>query len=71
MVCNGNVWGILFKIIKGVILEMGGLVLEIVYLIEGLLIDWEFYFGVEFNFVGLLLGVDDCYFYFGDGLWYG
>ncbi len=60
---RGNAWGIPLSITKGVTLSAGSHILEIAYLIEGLPVNREFHFGVEFNFAGLPSGADDRYFH--------
>ena len=62
LVRDGNAWGVPLTIKKGVTLDSGSNVLEIVYLIEGLPKDRQFHFGVEYNFAGLPDGQDDRFF---------
>lgn len=62
---EGQVHGQTIKITKGVTLVAGGAMLEIAYLLEGLLPKMPLHFGVEFNFAGLPSGADDRYFYRG------
>jgi 4-alpha-glucanotransferase len=59
---NGNAWGVPLRITKGITVQAGSAMLEVVYLIEGLPRDRSFHFSVEFNFSGLPAGADDRYF---------
>ncbi len=59
---EGNAWGVPLTITKGVTLSAGSNQLEIAYLIEGLPVDRQFRFGVEFNFAGMPDGQDDRFF---------
>ena len=59
----GQVAGVPLKITKGVTANTGGDTLEIAYLLEGLPVDQEFHFAVEFNFAGLPAGANDRYFF--------
>ena len=67
MARQGNAWGIPLTITKGVTLNQGSDQIEIAYLIEGLPVDRQFHFGVEFNFAGLPDGQDDRFFSDGEG----
>ena len=63
MKSSGQVEGNPVTITKGVTLEAGSSTLEVAYLLEGLPMDRDLHFGVEFNFAGLPAGAADRYYF--------
>ncbi len=59
---KSQLFGQQISLAKGITLNAGSHDLEIAYMIEGLPPNFEFHFGVEFNFAGMPAGQDDRYF---------
>ena len=64
---TGRAFDYPLKITKGITMESGSGTVEIAYLLEGVPQEHPLHFAVEFNFSGLPAGVDNRYYYRGDG----
>lgn len=60
--CDGQVDNHSLRITKGVTLESGSSILEIVYMLEGIPDNQTLHFSIELNFAGLPAGAQDRYF---------
>ena len=59
---SGNAYGVPLNLTKGVAMESGQPEIKIAYLIEGLPVEKDFHFGVEFNFAGMPADEGDRFF---------
>ena len=63
----GNAFGHAVTLTKGITLNAGSSELEIAYMLEGLPVDFQGRFAVEFNFAGIPDGQDDRFFLSAEG----